>query len=224
MYKDFEEYVKYLNKNIKISTEELGYDNLPITVLNDNLDFENYNNEFTKKGFCIIDDFLKPEYCERLRKFTLAYNIKEDIYESYAAINFSKNGKHIWFRLLSNISQEIKNNFKFLENLNYSRGWSFIHENLQKTSVGKHFDPNSLITFNLWCTPDECSFADENYNGVIIYDTFDIDKINISKKNIIPYKWNRAVVFDSRKIHESQCSKFKPGYENRKINYTFLYK
>jgi hypothetical protein len=224
MYKDFEGYVKYLNKNIKIFTEELGYNSFPINVLNDQLNFKKIENQFLTNGFCIIDDFLKPEYCERLRKFTLMYNVKEDIYDSYAAINFSKNGKQIWFRLLSNISDEIKQNFNFLKNLNYIRGWSFIHENLQKISVGKHFDPDSLITFNLWCTPNECSYVDENYNGFIIYDTFKLSEVENSKKNIIQYKYNRAVVFDSRKIHESLCSKFKKGYENRKINYTFLYK
>jgi hypothetical protein len=226
MYNDKEEYLEYLQKNkIYLLTEEPGYEKLPEKVLNEDLDFNKINNEFIEKGYCVIDNFLKPQYCERLRRFMLTINLRNDIYISYASVNYSKNGNNIWFRLLTNISDEIKENLKFLDKLNYSRGWSFIHENLQNKSVKKHFDIASLITFNLWCTPEECILKDsEEYNGVIIYDTYDIKEAEKVKKNLVRYKFNRVVVFDSRKIHESLLSNFKPGYENRKINYTFLYK
>jgi len=225
MYSDSNEYLKYLlEQKIIITTEELSFEKLNEEVLNLDLDFDKLSKDFIKNGFCIIDNILKKEICERLRKFMLTINIREDIYEEYAAINFDKTGKKIWFRLLTNISNELKNKFYFLKNLNYSRGWSFIHNNYQNESVGKHADPGALITFNIWCTPDECILENnEKYNGVVIYDTFDVKDIDKCKKNIIPYKFNRAVVFDSRKIHESLVARFKDGYQNRKINYTFLY-
>ena len=225
MYNDDKEYLKYLLENkIYISTEEFGYERLPEKVLNQQLDFDKHNNEFMKKGYCIIDDFLNPIYCERLRKFTLTTNVRNDFYSSYASVNFSKNGKDIWFKLLTNITDEIKENFKFLNNLNYSHGWSFIHDNIQNKSVGKHADPGAMITFNVWCTPDDCILKDsEEHNGVIVYDTYDIREVEKVKKNIIRYKFNRVIIFDSRKIHESLLSCFKSGYKNRKINYTFLY-
>ena len=225
MYNDNKEYLKYLLDNkIYISTEEFGYERLPEKVLNQKLDFNKYNNEFIEKGYCIIDDFLNPIYCERLRKFMLTVNVRNDIYSSYASVNFSKNREDIWFRLLTNISDEIKENFKFLSKLNYERGWSFIHENIQNESVGKHADPGAMITFNVWCTPNECILKDsDEHNGVVVYDTFDIREVEKVKKNIIRYKFNRVIIFNSRKIHESLLSNFKPGYENRKVNYTFLY-
>ena len=37
------------------------------------------------------------------------------------------------------------------------------------------------------------------------------------------YKCNRAVVFDSLLLHESQRHRFKKGYKNRRINLTLLY-
>jgi len=226
MYNDNNEYLKYLLDNkILISTEELGYERLPEKVLNQHLDFNKFNNEFIEKGYCVIDDFLNPVYCERLRKFMLTINFRNDFYSSYAAVNYSKKGDRIWFRLLTNISDEIKENFKFLDKLNYSRGWSLIHENTHEKNVGKYPDPGALITFNIWCTPDECVLKDSNeYNGIIIYDTHDIREAEKVKKNLIQYKFNRVAIFDSRKIHESLLSSFKPGYENRKVNYTFLFK
>jgi hypothetical protein len=225
MYNDNKEYLEYLQKNkIFLLTEEFSYEKLPEKVLNQDLDFNKINNEFIEKGYCVIDNFLNPIYCERLRKFMLTINLREDFYSSYAAVNYSKNGDRMWFRLLTNISDEIKENFKFLEKLNYSRGWSLIHENTNEKSVAKHSDPGALITFNIWCTPDDCVLKDsDEYNGIIIYDTYDINETEKVEKNLIQYKFNRVTIFDSRKIHESLLSNFKPGYENRKINYTFLY-
>jgi hypothetical protein len=39
----------------------------------------------------------------------------------------------------------------------------------------------------------------------------------------IPYKQNRAVLFDSALFHHTDKFKFKKGYENRRINLTLLY-
>ena len=43
------------------------------------------------------------------------------------------------------------------------------------------------------------------------------------KKTIIPYKENRAVLFNSSLLHESDNYEFKEGYENRRINITILF-
>lgn len=225
MYSDSKEYLNYiLKKNIIITTEELSFKKLNQKVLNQKINFEEINKQFEEKGFCEIENILNEEFCKRLQEFMLTLNVREDIYNEYAAVNFDKSGKKIWFPLLTNISDELKEKFYFLKNLNYQRGWSFIHDNNQKKSVPKHADPGSLITFNIWCTPDECILENsEKFNGMIIYDTFNVSETDKCKKNIISYKFNKAVVFDSRKIHESLIAKFKNGYENRKINYTFLY-
>ena len=37
------------------------------------------------------------------------------------------------------------------------------------------------------------------------------------------YKCNRAVVFDSLLLHETQRQRFKKGYKNRRINLTLLF-
>jgi hypothetical protein len=39
----------------------------------------------------------------------------------------------------------------------------------------------------------------------------------------IPYRSNRAVIFDSRLFHETDRIVFKDGYLNRRINLTLLY-
>ncbi|MDV5142809.1 hypothetical protein R1T08_00315 [Streptomyces sp. SBC-4] len=39
----------------------------------------------------------------------------------------------------------------------------------------------------------------------------------------IPYRRNRAVIFNSDLFHASDAVRFRPGYENLRINVTMLY-
>ena len=39
----------------------------------------------------------------------------------------------------------------------------------------------------------------------------------------VPYRQNRAVIFHSRLFHESGKSRFREGFENMRINLTFLF-
>ena len=44
-----------------------------------------------------------------------------------------------------------------------------------------------------------------------------------AKPITVPYRANRAVIFDSDLLHETDRFRFRPGYENRRINITYLY-
>ncbi len=39
----------------------------------------------------------------------------------------------------------------------------------------------------------------------------------------VPYRANRAVIFDSDLFHETDRIRFADGYQNRRINITMLY-
>ena len=44
-----------------------------------------------------------------------------------------------------------------------------------------------------------------------------------SERVVIPYKQNRAVLFSSKLFHETDASRFKPGFKKRRINVTLLF-
>ena len=44
-----------------------------------------------------------------------------------------------------------------------------------------------------------------------------------AKSITVPYRENRAVIFDSDLFHETDKIEFKDGYQNRRINVTMLY-
>ena len=46
---------------------------------------------------------------------------------------------------------------------------------------------------------------------------------NNIKEKIIPYKENRAVIFNSKLFHSTDDFKFDNSYANRRVNITFLY-
>ena len=50
------------------------------------------------------------------------------------------------------------------------------------------------------------------------------DEVKNTDSITIPYKANRAIVFDSRLYHATDNINFKDDYINRRINVTFLYK
>jgi hypothetical protein len=96
------------------------------------------------------------------------------------------------------------------------------------------------VNVNFWITPDEANLDPES-GGLVVWDKaapldWDFDKYNTDEGAIrrflteagakpvtIPYRANRAVIFDSDLFHETDRLSFREGYQNRRINVTLLY-
>ena len=103
----------------------------------------------------------------------------------------------------------------------------------------KHAD-KAAINVNLWITPDEAC-PDPEAAGLIVHDVaappdwhfgdYNLDPAPLERLVArkgraplrVPYRCNRAVIFDSSLIHESGGVRFRPGYANRRINLTLLF-
>lgn len=245
MYNDASEYLDFLMRNkVLISTEDFQKtDRLPIKALADR-DWNAINEAFTRDRVVVIDNFLDPACTERLRKFFLFFNNREERYPDYAAINISRQNSQIWFPLLTNITEECRERMPFLEGKAFDRAWAFIYNN-ESGGVPVHADP-AAININFWVTPDDCMNLKEGFNGLDIWKIYppaewdygsynsqsagSMQRVtafleaNVPSKVHIEYKFNRVVIFDSMFFHKSQPVSSKPGYDNRRINYTFLYK
>jgi hypothetical protein len=98
----------------------------------------------------------------------------------------------------------------------------------------------AAINVNLWITPDEANL-DSDSGGLIVWDKEaaadwdfrirDVDQQALKRfvaetgaqAHRVPYRQNRVVIFNSDLIHRTDDMRFRPGYENRRINVTFLY-
>lgn len=99
---------------------------------------------------------------------------------------------------------------------------------------------DAAISLNFWVTPDSANRNPER-GGLAIYREvpppdwpivdYDADRARIGafldsrgdSAVTLPYRENRAVLFDSRLFHSSDAPNFAPGYENHRINITMLF-
>ena len=103
----------------------------------------------------------------------------------------------------------------------------------------KHAD-KAAVNVNLWITPDEAC-AHPEAAGLTVHDVAAPPDWGFSDYNLnparlerlveregrapvrVPYRCNRAVIFDSSLIHESGGVAFRAGFANRRINVTLLF-
>jgi hypothetical protein len=242
MYCDDKEYLDFLRRyNIKLTNCQLdNFDLATYPALNPNQDWTRIGEDFRTKGIVVIDDFLNTDIAVKLRDFMLLYNHLEDIYKDYAAENFLREPGRVWFPELLGIVNESIKYIPTLHNSNFQRAWSFIYENISE-GVSIHADPAS-ININLWVTNDSSIIHAKDHNGLSIWRVkppadWDHDRYNknqtLSESYIdsqrdvekidVEYKFNRAIMFNSMYFHKTQPVQTIDGYENRRINYTFLF-
>ncbi len=98
----------------------------------------------------------------------------------------------------------------------------------------------AAVNVNFWITPDSANL-DATGGGLVVHDldaplSWDFDTYNgrsdlirpflrerRARHMTIPYRQNRAVIFNSDLFHASDAVSFRPGYENLRINITMLY-
>ena len=107
------------------------------------------------------------------------------------------------------------------------------------SGLGPHAD-DGAVAVNFWLTPDEAS-EDLERGGLVVWNRLVPDhylrRDRAAQQQIIeslihepgatavtvPYRCNRAAVFDGMIVHSTDQFRFKDGYENRRINITLLY-
>ncbi|MGH3679616.1 MAG: hypothetical protein ACRDT2_05060 [Natronosporangium sp.] len=98
----------------------------------------------------------------------------------------------------------------------------------------------AAVNVNFWVTPEDANL-DPASGGLVVYAvdaplswdfyTYNgrVDVINAflqrqqARSITIPYRQNRAIIFNSDLFHGTAAVHFRPGYENRRINITMLY-
>ena len=215
-------------------------------VVNYSLNVEEITNDYFKHefGLTYIDNFLSSKALESLRKFLLESTIWFDIKENGYIGAYLKEG--LANPLIIQIADELRKSFpKIFKEYPINQIWAFKYDSRAKNNnsslkgINVHAD-FAAVNVNFWITPTAANL-NTNSGGLIVYDveapkgwdfkTYNNDEKKIkeelkkSKGNtkIIPYKENRAVIFNSNLFHETDNYEFKEGYENRRINVTILF-
>ncbi len=143
--------------------------------------------------------------------------------------------------LLLQIAEELRAAFPriLLDRYPLRQIWGFKNAPHLPAGSTTHAD-FAAVNVNFWITPTEANLEPDS-GGLVVYDvdaplSWDFATYNGRSDIIkpflrdegaravtIPYRQNRAIIFNSDLFHASAGVDFKPGYENRRINVTLLY-
>jgi hypothetical protein len=191
-------------------------------------------------GVVVIDNFLTAAALEGVRNFCLESTV-------WFANRYGHGRLGAFFHdgfncpLLLQIAEELRDAFpRLIGNRHPLRQlWGFKNESFLPRDSTTHAD-FAAVNVNFWVTPTEANL-DESSGGLVVYDVdapLDWDFITYNgrsdvirpflaqqsaRKLVIPYRQNRAVIFNSDLFHGTDGVNFASGYENRRINVTMLY-
>jgi hypothetical protein len=185
----------------------------------------------------VIDDLLTDTALAALRRFCLGSNVWRTGYDSGYLGAFPEAGFSA--PLLAQIAEEFRVVFpQICGDLPLKYAWAFKYDSSME-GIHIHAD-DAVVNVNFWITPDEANL-DPQSGGLLVWDvpaprSWDFSRFNRDQAAIrdfladnqarsitVPYRANRAVIFDSELLHKTDAIRFKDGYENRRINVTLLY-
>lgn len=189
-------------------------------------------------GMVRVDNLLAPNVLDALRRYLLHSTIWFDFTHVRGFLAaYLEDG--LACPLLLQIAADLRATFpKLIGTHALSQAWAFKCVG-GRQSIDVHMD-SAAVSVNFWITPDAANL-DPDHGGLVLYDTppppnwriagYGQDIVAIreflaregSRRTIVPYRDNRAVIFDSNLFHESDAVDFKPGYENHRINITLLF-
>ena len=193
--------------------------------------------QFARPQVVVLDDFLAPQALDSLRRFCMGSSIwgknhSEGYLGAMPETGFAP-------PLLAQIVEELRAGYPAIfGDLPLLHHWAFKYDS-SLNGIKVHAD-FAAVNVNFWITPDDAN-CDPDNGGLVIWDVaaplnWDFESYNSDDGRIrdylkaqgakaitVPYRANRAVIFDSDLFHESDTIRFREGYENRRINVTLLY-
>ena len=194
----------------------------------------------SRPNVVVIDDFLAPEALRSLLRFCQDSTIWAG--NRYAHGRLSS----LFFTgfnapLVLQIAEEIRDAFRLLigEHHPLRQLWAFKNTEILPGDSSIHAD-FAAINVNFWITPDEANL-DPDSGGMVVYDleaplSWSFGQYNERPDLIreliarhrprairIPYRQNRAIIFNSDLFHGTEAVCFRPDYLSHRINVTMLY-
>lgn len=214
---------------------------IPTCALNPTLDVAAIEARYhaSHPEVMFVDELLHPEALNALRRFCLESTIWKKDYENGYIGAFLGDG--FVSPLLLQIAEELRLKFpRMFKDHRLTQAWAFKHDSARR-GLNIHADA-AAVNVNFWITPDEANL-DPTSGGLAVWDKeaprdwdFKVYNSDRNRQKIydwleqsgakmirIPYRANRAVVFNSDLFHETDDCSFKDDYVSRRINITLLY-
>jgi tetratricopeptide (TPR) repeat protein len=185
----------------------------------------------------VIDQFLSQKALDMLRRFCWSAPVWRRAYGAGYVGAFPETG--FACPLLAQIAEELQAGLPAIFGEHALRYlWAFSYDS---TGSGTHVHADeATVNVNFWITPDEAN-REPDRGGLVVWDAgtpadwnfkqFNADRALMedylarhdAKPRHIPYRSNRAVIFDSSLFHKTDDFSFGPDYCERRINITLLF-
>jgi tetratricopeptide (TPR) repeat protein len=186
----------------------------------------------------VIDDFLTPEALVQLRKFCLESTVWRHPYKFGYVGAFPQDGfaSTSLFAIAEELSAALGEAF---DGYQLAQWWAFVYDaKLPGTDI--HGD-DADFSLNFWITPDSANL-DPTTGGLVVWDQAAPSDWSYGDYNsggervrqflqdanaestVIPYRANRAVLFEGHLFHRTDDFTFAPGFANRRRSVTLLFR
>jgi len=212
----------------------------PAHVLNPDIDWRVEEDKYLASAnqICHVDGFLSPAALAWFQSYCLASKVWHKEYRNKYLGAFSDQGFISPVHL--QLAEELKQNMPRLFGPHpLKRFWGFKYDATLGKGINVHAD-FARINLNFWITPDEFNLA-PGTGGLKVYDVpspanwhfraynegrdviYKFIDDNKGGSVTVPYRCNRAVLFNSAYFHETDEIRFADVYEGRRINVTYLF-
>jgi Flp pilus assembly protein TadD len=186
-----------------------------------------------------VDELLTAPALQSLRRFCLEATIwKRDYQGGYLGAMM---GDGFASPLLIQIAEELRGRFPGVFGAHrLTQAWAFKYDSISQ-GLKIHAD-TAAVNVNFWITPDDANLDPEG-GGLVVWDREPPAEWDFSLYNNesmepavmaflenagaspvkIPYRQNRAVIFNSNLFHCTDSFNFRDEYECRRVNVTLLY-
>lgn len=193
-----------------------------------------------RPGVAVIDDFLTEEALALVYRFCLESTV-------WTGNRYANGRLGAYFfagfnaPLLLQIAEEVRDALPDVIGAHHPlrQLWAFKNTGTLPPDSTIHAD-FAAVNVNFWVTPDEANL-DQSSGGLQIYDvdaplSWDFATYNERSDLIrrflaerrarvvrVPYRRNRAIIFNSDLFHATEAVTFRPAYPSHRINITMLY-
>jgi Flp pilus assembly protein TadD len=225
------------------SFHEIVYDGGPCPrlplVINPDLDLRAIEETYfsAKPEVVVIDDLLAPDALEALRRFSR----EATVFKKSFGPGYLNSLLYSGFAtpLLLQITDQLRTRLpRVFGTHRLHLGWGIKYDSTLR-GIPLHAD-FAAVNVNFWITPDSANL-DPATGGLILWDKesppdWPFMEYNVAGPRVrrflresgakairVPYRANRAVIFNSALFHETDAICFRDTYEDRRINITLLY-
>ena len=196
---------------------------------------------FLDRGVAVVDGLLRAETLERLRRFVLGSTVFTRAYAQGYLGAFLGDGFGA-AAIVHQVASDLRSRFPaLLGDAQLTQAWAYVYpRDAHSRGIDVHSD-DADVSVNVWIARDDANLArGSRLGGLRIFEREPPADWDFAKANqetdailallgddaveVVAHRFNRAVILNGHRFHQTDAMDFRPGFRNNRINLTFLFR